>query len=243
MNLDIILKDDDLYYQWVDYIEDYDTDNINDCYISIYDDYYNAEMQEETILYDITVQDDYERYIDYLDYIQNEKKEDREVEKIFDDENDKKYNDDSIESYFDDIPSREEITEYFGKHSFDDVPYGFVYMVKNKESGRCYIGQTKTGISIFDGKLARYPNGWLKEHKHKKNVNDDIKYYGIYSFTTLKVVALAYSKDELDTLEAYWIKKTDSINNGYNIARPRFVSVKKMKSINKLKNKNKGKNK
>ena len=112
-------------------------------------------------------------------------------------------------------------------------------MVKNKESGRCYIGQTKTGVSIFDGKLARYPNGWLKEHKHKKNVNDDIKSYGIYSFTTLKVIALAYSKDELDTLEAYWIKKTDSINNGYNIARPRFVSVKKMKYINKLTN-NKG---
>ena len=28
MNLDIILKDDDLYYKWVDYIEDYDTDNM-----------------------------------------------------------------------------------------------------------------------------------------------------------------------------------------------------------------------
>ena len=41
----------------------------------------------------------------------------------------------------------------------------------------------------------------------------------------------------VDYIEDY---DTDSINNGYNIARPRFVSVKKMKSINKLKNKNKG---
>ena len=54
MNLDMILKDDDLYYQWVDYIEDYDTDNINDCYISIYDDYYNAEMFKFFLLCDLS---------------------------------------------------------------------------------------------------------------------------------------------------------------------------------------------
>ena len=28
------------------------------------------------------------------------------------------------------IPTKEEIEKYFGRHSFDDVPYGYIYMVK-----------------------------------------------------------------------------------------------------------------
>ena len=135
-----------------------------------------------------------------------------------------------LKKVLDTIPTKEEIENYFGKHSFDDVPYGFVYMVKNKKSGRCYIGQTTSGISIFNGgALKRYSQGWLNEHNHKYNVQEDLNLYGAYSFSDLKIISLAYSKDELDMLEAYWMKKTNSLIDGYNIALPHFINIKSKK--------------
>ena len=135
-----------------------------------------------------------------------------------------------LKKVLDTIPTKEEIENYFGRHSFDDIPYGYIYMVKNKKSGRCYIGQTTSGISIFNGgALKRYSQGWLKEHNHKYNVQEDLNLYGAYSFSVLKIISLAYSKDELDMLEAYWMKKTNSLIDGYNIALPHFINIKNKK--------------
>lgn len=113
----------------------------------------------------------------------------------------------SIREYLDNVPTKEEIEKKFGIHTFDDIPYGYIYMVKNSKSGRCYIGQSVQGVSTSKGTFRRYPNGWIMEHFSKPEVKFDLMEYGWGSFEDIKIIALAYSKEELDILEGYWMKK------------------------------------
>ena len=91
--------------------------------------------------------------------------------------------------------------------------YGIIYMVFNIHSRRYYIGQTTRS---FDD---RYPNGWIQEHIHKKEVQEDLNKYGKDSFGIVKLFDIAYNKEHLDLLEAHYIDKFNSYNNGYNNTR------------------------
>ena len=89
--------------------------------------------------------------------------------------------------------------------------YGIIYLVYNYKSRKCYIG--KTTLKSFD---ARYPKGWLEEHKYKEEVREDLEKYGEESFQFNKVFKVAHDKEELKRLERYYIKYFNSIDNGYN---------------------------
>lgn len=117
--------------------------------------------------------------------------------------------------------SLQEIKEYIEqdleeyKYNPNKKIYGVIYLVTNLNSQRNYIGQTKIGLNL------RYKNGWLKakEHSNKKEVIEDLQLYGEESFTDPEIIAVAYNKYDLDRLEAYYIDKYDSYENGYNRTR------------------------
>ena len=88
--------------------------------------------------------------------------------------------------------------------------YGIIYKITNKVNGKIYIGQT---TSSFDN---RY-KGNLQKNTHNIHLKRSIEKYGIENFEIDKEFKTAYSKDELDYLEKYYIIKFDSINNGYNL--------------------------
>lgn len=58
-------------------------------------------------------------------------------------------------------PSKEYVEEVTGRTINDNEPYGFIYLVRNSKSNRCYVGQTKDGISTSKGLCRRYPTGWI----------------------------------------------------------------------------------
>lgn len=125
-----------------------------------------------------------------------------------------------IREYFDSYPSEEDIRKRFGEHSFNDTPYGFIYLVRNNKSGRTYIGQTVMGFSTTSGTMRRYPTGWIQDHWSNVDVKNDLHDYGWGSFDDMKVLRLAYSAEELNVLEGYYIGLYDSILNGYNTSLP-----------------------
>lgn len=67
-------------------------------------------------------------------------------------------------------------------------PYGFIYITTNWIDGKKYIGQKK-----FDN----YWKGYLGSGKHLREAT---KKYGRENFTR-DIVAIAYSKEELDSAE------------------------------------------
>ena len=106
---------------------------------------------------------------------------------------------------------RREATKY--EANINAEVYGIIYFVYNIYSRRHYIGQT---TRTYD---ERYPAGWLQEHMYKKVVREDLEKYGKDSFIAVKIYDIAYNKEHLDALEAHYMNKFDSINNGYNNRR------------------------
>lgn len=88
------------------------------------------------------------------------------------------------------------------------MKYGYIYLTYCKVTGLIYIGQKKSykfiPTYIGSGKIIN-----LAKTK-----------YGINNFE-VRILQWAYSKEELDNLEIYWIRKYNSTNRdvGYNIMR------------------------
>lgn len=108
-------------------------------------------------------------------------------------------------------------------------PFGIIYSIKNKVNGKYYIGQTTRGFDKRYGKRGGKCDieRVLNTHKHELNRKDnhgsgnkklvkDIEKYGFDAFEVNKKLAKAYSREELDRLEIFYIEKYDSVNNGYN---------------------------
>ncbi len=106
---------------------------------------------------------------------------------------------------------RREATKY--EANINTEVYGIIYFVYNIYSRRHYIGQT---TRTYD---ERYPAGWLQEHVHKPKIREDLEKYGKDSFIAVKIYDIAYNKEHLNALEAHYMNKFDSINNGYNSKR------------------------
>lgn len=104
--------------------------------------------------------------------------------------------------------------------------YGIIYKITNNVNGKVYIGQTTKKRGFLD----RYPHKGVgiervyNYHKMNKNRNDgynvylfnSIEKYGFDAFTVEEVFDVAFSKDELNEKEMYYIKYFDSFANGYN---------------------------
>lgn len=101
--------------------------------------------------------------------------------------------------------------------------YGVIYLFSNVCTNRFYVGQSMC-------LRKRYCKGVESFIKDKKNVNNaclnqDIEDFGVEAITGPNVLAVAYSKEELDFLEAHYIEVYDSFKNGYNRTNGNIKSV------------------
>ena len=105
--------------------------------------------------------------------------------------------------------------------------YGVIYKITNKINNKCYIGQT---IRDFNKRYEATGEGIERVYNfHKNNKKYGIYYnkhllssiekYGLDNFDVNKKLDVAYSKEELDMKEIYYISLYDSYNNGYNNTR------------------------
>ena len=91
--------------------------------------------------------------------------------------------------------------------------YGYIYKFENIKTGHVYIGQT---IKLLDRRYgSNVIKSWIKERKHYQNqkfldelIEEDI--------IVTEVLDAGCCKWHLNAVEAYWIAKYDSCNNGYN---------------------------
>jgi len=89
--------------------------------------------------------------------------------------------------------------------------YGIIYRITNKINNKVYIGQT---VYDFD---KRYCNN-LVRCTHNNHLKSSIIKYGIDNFKIDKEIDKAFSKEELNDKEIYWIKFYNCMKpNGYNL--------------------------
>ena len=86
---------------------------------------------------------------------------------------------------------------------------GFIYKIRNKINGQCYIGQTKQQLY----------ERWKQHKKSKSNcryLKNAFKKYGIENFE-FKMICICFD-DDLNKFEIEYIKKYNSlVPNGYNL--------------------------
>ncbi len=92
------------------------------------------------------------------------------------------------------------------------MAYGYIYQIKNLENGKVYIGQSIDFEKRKNQHLQRLKVG---KH-HNKELQKDFDAYIDNGFN-FKVIESAETKEELDQLEASYINKTKTFENGYNI--------------------------
>lgn len=81
-----------------------------------------------------------------------------------------------------------------------------LYMITNKLNGKVYIGQTHRDPAIR-----------FKEHTHTDSkIGRSIQLHGIENFR-MEVIDTAENQLEADYKERKYIKKYNSIENGYNV--------------------------
>lgn len=104
--------------------------------------------------------------------------------------------------------------------------YGIIYKIKNMKNNKIYIGQTKSkrgfkGRYYRSGKnlIDRVKNSYESEIKRGKHTNvhlhNSICKYGIDCWEVDEVFDIAYSKEELDYKEWFYIEYYNSTNSNY----------------------------
>ena len=102
--------------------------------------------------------------------------------------------------------------------------YGYIYYIHNIENDKYYIGQTTRGFNKrypYKGKGIKRVYKTLKKDEERgkhisKSLLKDIEKFGYKAFKINKIVDVAFSKEELDDKEEFYIQKFNSIKNGYN---------------------------
>jgi hypothetical protein len=97
-----------------------------------------------------------------------------------------------------------------------DLPiYGYVYMFENVKTRHKYVGQSILPITRRYGLEGGIIKSWIKERLEKTNqkfkeelIEEDI--------VVTETLDIAFCQYHLDKLEAYYINKHDSYNDGYN---------------------------
>ena len=102
--------------------------------------------------------------------------------------------------------------------------YGIIYKIENTVNGKVYIGQT---TSSFNKRYKREGVGIERVYNHHKSLKERnihynvhllgaIEKYGFEAFTVDEEFDVAYSKEQLDSLEKKYIKEFNCVDNGYN---------------------------
>jgi len=89
--------------------------------------------------------------------------------------------------------------------------YGVIYKIENNINGMVYIGQTINNVEKYIKRVYISRGG-----EERIKIKNAIKKYGIENFKFVSIIDQAFSKDELDDKEIFWINYYNSINNGYN---------------------------
>lgn len=108
-----------------------------------------------------------------------------------------------------------------------DTPYGVIYKITCNFDGKVYIGQTTSSF------LRRYDTGGSgieRVYRHYKSCKKNnrsfnrhlffaIEKYGFEYFSVDEALDVAFSREELDQKEKYWINRFNSTDGrfGYNI--------------------------
>lgn len=89
--------------------------------------------------------------------------------------------------------------------------YGYIYIITNKINGKMYVGQTVQGFDKC------YHNNLLA-NTHNQHLKNALIKYGFNNFIIKSNFDIAYSKEELDSLEDMYIKLYETTNPsfGYN---------------------------
>ena len=111
------------------------------------------------------------------------------------------------------------------------VQYGIIYGVYCRASKKWYIGQTETSFNIrYHRNFFKYKHDELsKDNVKRQLLAEDIKKYGIESFETIEVIDVAFSEEELDEKEAYYIDLYKAYDEGYNSNRGNIFKHSKEK--------------
>ena len=111
----------------------------------------------------------------------------------------------------------EKVTKKLYPHN--GIQYGIIYGVYNTITNRWYIGQTTTSFEVrYHGNFFKYKVSETSEESSKLLV-EDIETYGEGSFQIHEVIDVAFSEEELDALEVYYIDKYKAYDEGYNSRR------------------------
>ena len=104
--------------------------------------------------------------------------------------------------------------------------YGIIYKIENLITHEIYIGQTSNskgfdGRYSFSGKDIERVYAYLKGNKdrnerHNQHLRRSIEKYGFDAFEVDKVLDVAFSQEELNEKEMYYIERFDSFKHGYN---------------------------
>jgi group I intron endonuclease len=116
---------------------------------------------------------------------------------------------------------------------------GIIYKVTHIESGRVYIGQTyseknKTSEQLLENRKIRHLRSARSNTDKKAHFHHALNMYGVESFTW-EIIAVATGVDELNRMEANFIKsfQSSSDENGFNTRiegeNKLFTSLAKMK--------------
>ena len=89
--------------------------------------------------------------------------------------------------------------------------YGVIYKIDIGE--KCYVGKTKT----YDKRIYSHKN---KSKRSKELMYEDIRIIGIEN-CKFSILEYCKTKEELHNAELYYIKKHNSIENGYNKVKPK----------------------
>lgn len=97
-----------------------------------------------------------------------------------------------------------------------DNIYGVIYLLTNKITNKQYIGQHKvTKPLIYRMKIHQW-YGKNIEKFNKTKIRKIFNEYNALKYWNIKIIDLAYSKEELSQLEKYNIKQYQTLENGYN---------------------------
>ena len=113
--------------------------------------------------------------------------------------------------------------------------YGTIYKIENTKTGRVYIGQTILPLKErYKGGIIK---GWLKERKEriKQKYLDELK--NEEDFKVAEFFKVGICQYHLDKLEAYYIDKYDSYNNGYNNMEGKYLSTDGLEEFKEMLNK------
>ncbi len=103
-----------------------------------------------------------------------------------------------------------------------------IYYITNTKNNKMYVGKS---INLSQRKLEHYTK--LKDNKHPNVfLQNDYNKYG-NDYFKFEILEFVDDENKLDYLEDYYIKKLDTLDNGYNQCRGNIKSILKNNNFNK----------